>query len=612
MYFCVAMNHPLLSSLRALVLTACLGGAVWGIVSFAPPKPRPVSQTTTQAKQLVVSQLIAVHLYVQDVVLPLAERTYATDSLQRAFLRLRRLYKQVEPVTAYYMASTHRLLNGPPLPDIEADELTAHAPGGIQVIEPMLFPRFDTTRRADLLRELRQIQTHLTSVRYLWYATNLTHTQLFDLLRLGTFRVATLGISGFDTPLCHAAIPEAAESLRGLQRLFEAYQTNTPAYRLLRRRFGAAIAYCQQHPDFEAFDRATFLRTYLNPLSAGLLDYQTALDIASPTAQRLLRPTARTLFAPDAFNAAFFAPTAAEYPTPARVALGKQLFADPVLSGSGLRSCASCHQPGRAFTDGLPRARPIGWAADTALRNTPTLLNVALQARLFADLRVGTLESQAFDVVHSQAEMGGSLTDAARNLQASPAYVVAFKRAFPASSGPITPAQIQNALGSYERSLVSLNSRFDRYMRGKNAALSAQEVRGFNVFMGKGQCGVCHFMPLFNGTIPPEFTKAESEVIGVPAHPDNQRLDPDAGRYVTAPMPELRYAFKTPTLRHIGQTAPYMHNGVYQTLEEVIDFYDRGGGAGLGFDVPNQTLSPDKLNLTAAERKALVAFLKAL
>lgn len=568
-----------------------------------------------QAKQQVVAQLETLRTYVDSTFLPLAQRTHSTDSLQAAFVALRRQYKAVEPVTEYYMPGTSQQLNGPPLPEIEVEEHKVFEPGGLQVIEPMLYPAFDPARRDELLREVGKFRRELNSARYLWYATYPTDAHLFDLMRLGTFRLATLGISGFDTPACRTAIPEAAETLRSLQRVLSLYKNGSDAYKALNARFDRAIAYCQQHPDFEAFDRAAFLRTYLNPLSAGLLDNQTALGIAPLTDQRPLRATARTLFDRDAFNPAFYAPTADARPTPARVALGRQLFADPILSGDGTRSCATCHQPDRAFTDGLPRA--LGTSVGVPLRNTPTLLNAALQAKQFYDLRTNTLESQAFDVVHNRAEMGGSLEGAARKMQVNKAYVAAFRKAFPAAAGDSSPGlitadQIQNALASYERSLTSMNSRFDRYMRGENAALTSEEVRGFNVFMGKGQCGICHFMPLFNGTVPPAYTQTESEVIGVPARPDNRHLDDDSGRYVHTKLDPLQFAFKTPTLRHAAQTAPYMHNGVYRTLEEVVDFYDRGGGKGLGFELPNQTLPEGKLNLTVSEKKALVAFLKTL
>ncbi len=227
-------------------------------------------------------------------------------------------------------------------------------------------------------------------------------------------------------------------------------------------------------------------------------------------------------------------------------------------------------------------------------------------------MRSQTLENQSLDVVHNVNEMHGSLDSAARKLQVSSDYVKRFRRAFPQSDGRISPVQIQNALSAYERSLVRLDARFDRYMRGEKAAMSLEEINGFNLFMGKAKCGICHFMPLFNGTIPPGFTKTESEVIGVPIHPKSRQIDPDLGRYALTKLPSLKYAFKTPTVRNSTATMPYMHNGVFQNLDEVIDFYDSGGGYGLGIELANQTLPTDRLNLSKTEKNALLAFLKTL
>jgi cytochrome c peroxidase len=328
-----------------------------------------------------------------------------------------------------------------------------------------------------------------------------------------------------------------------------------------------------------------------------------------------LRPDAATLFDSAAFNPDYYAPTAQHYRTAARVALGRRLFYDPVLSGGNRRSCASCHQPSKAFTDGLAKNTTLT-REGLVHRNTPTILNAALQAGQFYDLRAGTLENQAVDVVSNPDEMHGSLDAAARELQRRPEYVRLFRQAFPRSEvgGQFTvaPAQIQNALASYERALTPLNSRFDQYVRGRRGALSQEEIRGFNVFMGPGKCGTCHFAPLFNGTVPPGFTEAESEVLGVPATPAARRLDSDQGRYAHTKIDQLQHSFKTPTVRNVALTAPYMHNGVYATLDQVIDFYNRGGGKGLGLPVENQTLPENPLNLTTADQRALKAFLLAL
>jgi len=130
--------------------------------------------------------------------------------------------------------------------------------------------------------------------------------------------------------------------------------------------------------------------------------------------------------------------------------------------------------------------------------------------------------------------------------------------------------------------------------------------------MGKAKCATCHYPPLFNGTFPPRYMKTEVEVIGVPESISENRLDPDSGRYNIIKSPSLLHAFKIPTVRNVSLTGPYMHNGVFTTLEQVIDFYDKGGGSGLGLDVENQTLPADKLNLSAKEKGELIGFLKSL
>jgi cytochrome c peroxidase len=159
-----------------------------------------------------------------------------------------------------------------------------------------------------------------------------------------------------------------------------------------------------------------------------------------------------------------------------------------------------------------------------------------------------------------------------------------------------------------------MDSRFDRAVRGDTAAISPSERRGFDVFMGKARCGTCHFAPVFGGSMPPKYLESEPEVIGVPATATAKRpmVDDDPGVFAIDRAPLHRHAFKTPTLRNIAQTAPYMHNGIFRSLEQVVDFYDRGGGNGLGMKLPNQTLPSDKLHLTHEEKRDLVAFLKAL
>jgi cytochrome c peroxidase len=217
------------------------------------------------------------------------------------------------------------------------------------------------------------------------------------------------------------------------------------------------------------------------------------------------------------------------------------------------------------------------------------------------------------DVVHSKNEMQGNLESVVNKLRKSSEYRQLFSTAFKGSAdSTITPYAVQKAITEYEKTLLSLDSRFDKYLHGRKNQLSAREVNGYNLFAGKALCGSCHFFPLFNGTVPPFYKDSEYEVIGTPATAGNKSLDEDIGRYTVSNIDEQRFAFKTPTIRNIELTGPYMHNGIYKTLEEVIEFYHKGGGAGFNYEVPNQTLPFDSLQLSPKEKADIVLFLKTL
>ena len=173
-------------------------------------------------------------------------------------------------------------------------------------------------------------------------------------------------------------------------------------------------------------------------------------------------------------------------------------------------------------------------------------------------------------------------------------------------------ARLRLALAAYVRSLTRLRSPFDRAVRGDTLAMSAGQRRGFTIFMGRAGCGTCHYPPLFSGVLPPLYLDDEAEVIGAPASRQGASVDADSGRMRIDHRPEHLYAFKTPSLRNVAVTAPYMHNGVFTTLDDVIAFYDHGGAVGAGANLPNQTLPPDSLRLSPRDRQALVAFLRAL
>lgn len=352
-----------------------------------------------------------------------------------------------------------------------------------------------------------------------------------------------------------------------------------------------------------------FITQYLNPISTTLYNYQAAAKIPFINDGRHFRSDAPTLFAENGFDINTFIPSPEYKSNTDKVKLGERLFYDPVLSINHRRSCGSCHLPGKAFTDGLTTSASLN--GGFVKRNAASLNYAALQHGQFWDMRRPDLESQTADVIANKDEMHGSLKDAALKLQQQASYKKSFSKAFQ-SKDPIKAWQIQNALASYIRSLSIFNSRFDHYMNGDTSQLNTDEISGMNLFLGKAKCGTCHFQPLFNGTVPPSFAKTESEVLGIPSNASGTIPDTDKGRYNQHQMPQLFRAFKTPTIRNISLTAPYMHNGVYNTLEEVVEFYNKGGGAGMGLGVNNQTLPPDSLNLSKNEKKQLIAFMQSL
>jgi len=299
--------------------------------------------------------------------------------------------------------------------------------------------------------------------------------------------------------------------------------------------------------------------------------------------------------------------------TPEKVELGRLLFFDPILSDDNTMSCAHCHHPDLGFSDGLPRSRGRGaHGAGTErrggielTRGAPTLWNALYNHRQFWDGRAADLEEQARMVITTPEEVNADPDELVRELKAIPEYRRLFDRAFGGQNGSaITLGNIAKAIAAFERTLVSFNSRFDRYAAGDGNALTPQEKRGLKLFLSpKTRCSECHGLPTF--------ANRDFKVIGVPNPPDGPPDVPKAGAE-PGRGGGPNGAFKIPTLRNIALTAPYMHNGIFKTLEEVLDFYSNGGGRGRGLDVPLQDDKIRKFTLTPQEKADLIAFLLAL
>lgn len=538
------------------------------------------------------------------------EADTATPERMIALFEQNRLYfKQAEALIEYHFPASAQRLNGAALLESEASEPNEpRHPRGYQVLEEVIYSTVSEDSRKEIRFETSNIINTINRLQMLLPSLELSEGNILDALRLNIYRMMIKGITGFDSPTGLHSLPEAAATLAGTRQMLSYF----PGSAGVTAACDSAREYLVAHQDsFNDFDRAVFIRQYINPLCIALYDYREKQRIPLVQQSAALSARAKHLFERNAIDPMYFAPDGSTAPTPALVSLGKQLFRETALSSAGNRSCATCHKPDKAFTDGLKVNESLV-AGQTLMRNTPTLLHAALQPAQFYDGRIAFLEDQAHEVISNRAEMGGSVMATAKRLYKDPAYRKLIHNAF--GKADFTGEHIKKALAAYIRSLTLLNSPFDRYMRGERNAMNAEQIRGFNLFAGKAQCATCHFIPLFSGAVPPLYQKMESEVLGVPANADTLQpvMDSDSGKYLLYGIPHQLYAFKTVSLRNVAQTAPYMHNGVYTSLEEVIDFYDRGGGAGLGFDLPNQTLSAGRLQLSHAEKKALVAFLGAL
>jgi cytochrome c peroxidase len=298
---------------------------------------------------------------------------------------------------------------------------------------------------------------------------------------------------------------------------------------------------------------------------------------AQPTSEKRMAPLPRTVPAPKDN------PT-----TPDKVALGKLLFFDPRLSGDNKMSCANCHRPDKAFGDGLSQAKGAG--GRTLKRKTPSLLNVGFYSTYLWDGRAKTLEELALIPIQAADEMNQDLDELEKELNAVPTYAKQFQAVF---GTKVTRDGIAKALSAFQRTLVTGPSPYDRYLGGEKAALSAEAKRGMELFFGEAGCARCHRGPLL--------TDEKFYRLGT---------SDDKGRGLVTGKTDDNYKFRTPSLRNVARTGPYMHDGSHKTLGDVLFFYLRG--------VP--TSGPDRLpldieslqSISISQIPDMIAFLEAL
>jgi cytochrome c peroxidase len=349
-----------------------------------------------------------------------------------------------------------------------------------------------------------------------------------------------------------------------------------------------------------------------------------SLNLRSGSPANLLEiATAKQLGLPE------LAAPADNQPDARKIALGRKLFFDRRLSRNKTMSCAMCHIPEQGFTNN-ELARPIGFEGRGLKRNAPTVLNVAYYQRLFVDMREFSLEQQVWSPLLASNEMNNpSIGYVIETILNAKDYTDLFEQAF---GGPVTMQRVGDALAQYERTLISGDSRFDRWLyTNESQALRGSETLGYQLFTGRAGCSNCHLIQKDYALFTDQqahntgigywdsMRRPAREVTvqlapGVTANIDQARIASvggakpnDVGRYEVTLNPSDRWKYRTPSLRNVALTAPYMHNGELLTLEAVVDFYNRGG-------IPNELLSPliKPLGLVDQERAALVDFLKSL
>ncbi|MBA4029721.1 MAG: cytochrome-c peroxidase [Planctomyces sp.] len=270
--------------------------------------------------------------------------------------------------------------------------------------------------------------------------------------------------------------------------------------------------------------------------------------------------------------------------TPEKIELGKQLYFDPRLSSSGKVSCATCHDPEKGYSDGEPNS--AGVEGQRGNRNSPTVINSAFHKFQFWDGRAKTLEEQALGPMQNPIEMGMKLDVLIERLNKVEGYRTQFQKVF---GTDVTPENLAKAIAAFERTIVSNNSPYDRYIAGDLTGWTPTLEQGRALFFGKANCSACH-----SGA---NFTDNAFHNIGIG--------DQDAGRFEVSKIEGDRGAFKTPTVREVARTAPYMHDGSLKTLEEVVEHYNKGGTPS---DLLDEEIFP--LKLTAEEKAALVVFMR--
>lgn len=448
-----------------------------------------------------------------------------------------------------------------------------------------------------------------------------SHDHFFMANRLFLLNLAAVYTTGFECPDTANIIPELRAMLPAVKTIYENFDSGFPSTRLSKEYldlYDQLIDFVgHQSAEYSVFDHFSFIKNYINPLFRLNQQFIQSYKVESLNYNDYaLNNNTPSIFDKSLFlsqnTKGIFSLVEDEQVLAEIKQTGKLLFYDPILSGNNKRSCASCHNPTSYFTDTTQATAMMFDEKQHLPRNTPSLINSVFNHLIMLDGKHISLQGQAKEVILSHIEMQGDEKDLLKKVLSCKTYKDAFKKyaRYTPEEKNVSLSHIISAITYYYADFSNYYSPFDDAMN-KNEPLEQEAKKGFNLFMSKAQCATCHFVPHFNGVKPP-YIGSEFEVLGVPDDTTYKKLSADQGRFIINPAEETDHAFRTGTVRNSEHTMPYMHNGVFQTLDQVIDFYDAGGGVGKKLAITNQTLSSDSLKLSATEKKQLKAFIHSL
>lgn len=600
--------------------------------SFTPNSTKPLDMIRFDIKNQT-SQIVSL----LDEMIDITGSSNKTSKYQQTKLiqllkKVRIHYKTIEWLISYIDNESEKLIIGPPLSKLDEHipSTIIMEPEGIQAIEEIICNDFQNENISTVKALTNQLKQHILDINGNIQSVLITDREILEALRNNIIRIYAIGLTSSDSPCFDQQLEEAVQSWNITGKYILLYmpmiQNNHDLQNKITKIIGKGEAFLHRYRTIEDFDYWSFIAQYANPLYEQILylHQQSGIELDHEVSRRnrIINYAAKTIFHSNALNPMAYSRNQYEVFSDEKKELGKILFYDVALSKNYKMSCATCHNPSIAFTDGETKSKGSLPGTHTQ-RNAPTLINSALSTKYFYDMSTSYLEEQIEHVVNNSIEFNTDYMEISSRLSQNQDINELMKKIYPKSSNnTISSGLISSALAMYIRSLISFESPVDSLLRGdsikKYSILNGKHLKkvkdGFNIFMGKAQCGTCHFPPTFSGLVPPLYNDNDSEIIGVPSHSTSKFLDPDIGRAGVYKYSSIIYkhAFKTPGIRNISKTSPYMHNGVYKSLQQVIDFYNNGGGIGLGIKLSNQTLPANALNLHKKEKENLIHFMNAL